>query len=103
MFLSQILDGSGKQAVALREGSEAAVIRGAASSYDLAMEAIRTGRNIGAVIAEHGLGETVDLPALLAAGRVGLPIMHPDPAHLHMTGTGLTHLGSAAARDAMHS
>ncbi len=103
MFLSQILDGSGKQAVALREGSEAAVIRGVASSYDLAMEAIRTGRNIGAVIAEHGLGETVDLPALLAAGRVGLPIMHPDPAHLHMTGTGLTHLGSAAARDAMHS
>ncbi|RVJ64871.1 GguC protein, partial [Sinorhizobium medicae] len=26
----------------------------------------------------------------------------PDPAHLHMTGTGLTHLGSAATRDAMH-
>lgn len=32
-----------------------------------------------------------------------LPLSHPDPAHLHLTGTGLTHLGSAAARDAMHS
>ncbi|TIS30695.1 MAG: GguC protein, partial [Mesorhizobium sp.] len=27
---------------------------------------------------------------------------HPDPAHLHLTGTGLTHLGSAATRDSMH-
>jgi hypothetical protein len=32
-----------------------------------------------------------------------LPVTHPDPAHLHLTGTGLTHLGSAAARDAMHT
>jgi hypothetical protein len=31
-----------------------------------------------------------------------LPVMHPDPAHMHITGTGLTHLGSAATRDAMH-
>ena len=30
------------------------------------------------------------------------PINHPDPAHLHLTGTGLTHLGSAATRDSMH-
>ncbi|MGO8148097.1 GguC protein, partial [Rhizobium leguminosarum] len=30
------------------------------------------------------------------------PITHPDAAHLHLTGTGLTHLGSAATRDSMH-
>ena len=30
------------------------------------------------------------------------PLDHPDPAHLYVTGTGLTHLGSASARDAMH-
>lgn len=30
------------------------------------------------------------------------PIEHPDPAHLYVTGTGLTHLGSAEGRDAMH-
>jgi hypothetical protein len=28
---------------------------------------------------------------------------HPDPAHCFITGTGLTHLGSAQARDAMHA
>ncbi len=30
------------------------------------------------------------------------PLDHPDPAHVFVTGTGLTHLGSAKARDAMH-
>ncbi len=30
------------------------------------------------------------------------PVDHPDPAHCIITGTGLTHLGSAAARDGMH-
>ena len=32
-----------------------------------------------------------------------LPLDHPDPAHLHMTGTGLTHLGSASTRNSMHA
>jgi hypothetical protein len=31
-----------------------------------------------------------------------VPIDHPDPAHLYLTGTGLTHLGSAESRDKMH-
>ncbi len=30
------------------------------------------------------------------------PLDHPDPAHLLVTGTGLTHLGSAEGRDSMH-
>lgn len=30
------------------------------------------------------------------------PIDHPDPAHLLVSGTGLTHLGSAEGRDKMH-
>jgi hypothetical protein len=55
------------------------------------------------VIAAHGLGEAVDLARLLDEGRVTLPVTHPTPAHMHLTGTGLTHLGSASARDAMHA
>jgi len=30
------------------------------------------------------------------------PVDHPDPAHCIVGGTGLTHLGSTASRDAMH-
>jgi hypothetical protein len=102
MLLSQIIVPGGVAVVA-RDGSEAAVIKGAASTYALAVEAADSGRSLAQVIAAHGLGEAVDLAALAAAGRMTFPVMHPDPAHLHLTGTGLTHLGSAATRDAMHA
>ena len=35
----------------------------------------------------------------LADHRMLAPIDHPDDAHVFLTGTGLTHLGSAAGRD----
>ena len=40
---------------------------------------------------------------LLRDGRLLPPLTHPDPGHCLVSGTGLTHLGSAAARDAMHA
>lgn len=103
MLLSQIIQPDGKTAVVVRDGSEAAILRGTESTYALAMEAASIRRPVAALVAERGLGEAVDLPSILAAGRVTLPIAHPDPAHMHLTGTGLTHLGSASARDAMHA
>jgi len=102
VLLSQITVPGGVAVVA-RDGSEAAIVRGAVSTYALAMEAAATARNLAQVIASHGLGEAVDLQALAAAGRITLPLTHPDPVHMHLTGTGLTHLGSAATRDAMHA
>jgi hypothetical protein len=57
--------------------------------------------NAGVTLAEAAsgrLGETFDL----AAVEMLAPIDHPDPAHLVMSGTGLTHLGSAESRDQMH-
>ncbi len=102
MHLSQILTPQGV-AVVVRDASGAHIVRGAGSTYTLAQTAADTGQTLGAVVAGHGLGEAVDLAALAAAGRLTHPIMHPDPGHLHLTGTGLTHLGSAATRDAMHT
>ena len=103
MLLSQITQPDGSLAVVVRSGSEAAILRGTASTYDLALEAATSKRPVAAIIAERGMGAAVDLPSLLAEGRVTLPITHPDPAHMLLTGTGLTHLGSASARDAMHA
>jgi hypothetical protein len=45
---------------------------------------------------------TEDYAAALKELRILTPVDHPDPAHCIITGTGLTHLGSAAARDGMH-
>ncbi|QYZ71472.1 AraD1 family protein [Neotabrizicola shimadae] len=103
MLISQISRPGGGIAVVVRDGSEAAVVKDAASTYALAQEAIATGRSLAAVVAAHGLGEPVDLARMAEEGRLLLPVTHPDPAHMHMTGTGLTHLGSAATRDAMHA
>jgi hypothetical protein len=85
--------------VVAREGGEARLVRATASVYDLAVAAVAAGHGLKAEVARRGLGETVDL----TRAQFGLPVSHPDPAHLHLTGTGLTHLGSAAARDAMHT
>jgi len=101
MLLSQVRLGDG-QAVVARDGPEAAVVRGAASVLALATEALERGESLAQSVARHGLAEPVDLPGLAAEGRMLLPVTHPDPARLHLTGTGLTHLGSAATRDAMH-
>ncbi len=102
MLLSQVQMPDGLAVVA-RDGSEASVVRGASSLYALAMEAANSGRSLTAVVEAHGLGAAVDLVAMAAAGRMALPITHPDPVHMHLTGTGLTHLGSAATRDSMHT
>jgi hypothetical protein len=85
--------------VVVRQGGQARVLNATTSVYELAMAAIMAGDGIAAEVGRRGLGAEVDL-----AGAVfDLPVSHADPAHLHLTGTGLTHLGSASARDAMHA
>lgn len=60
------------------------------------------GVSLAQMVSHLGLGAEIDPAAELAAGRIIAPIDHEDSAHLLMTGTGLTHLGSADARDRMH-
>ncbi|MES2934359.1 MAG: AraD1 family protein, partial [Pseudomonadota bacterium] len=72
------------------------------STYALASAAIAQGLSLEAMVAQFGLSAAVDYPNLLEQGRVLSPLHHPDPAHCYVTGTGLTHLGSASARDQMH-
>lgn len=102
MNLIQFLDANGQRAVAVSEDGATSTVNGATRVYDLAMEAAERGLSLRAVVIEKGLGHKVDKAALAAEGRLLAPIDHPDPAHLYVTGTGLTHLGSAATRDAMH-
>jgi hypothetical protein len=102
MQLIQFQDEAGQRAVAAIDGDAANVVTGAGSVYSLAREAADHNTGLAAVIAAKGLGRAVDPAAILAEGRMLAPIDHPDPAHLYVTGTGLTHLGSASTRDAMH-
>lgn len=95
MHLSQVIGGG----VVVRAGPDARLIPGA-TIYALASEAVVQARPLAHVLPEGG--EVVDLMALAAAGKLDVPVRHPEPARMYLCGTGLTHLGSAATRNAMH-
>ncbi len=61
MLLSQIVT-SGGLAVVAREGSEAAIVKGAASVYALALEAAESGRRLADVVAARGLARRWTCP-----------------------------------------
>jgi len=102
MLLVQFTNEVGARRVAALEGDVLRVLDGVASTYDLAQRAIRSGAGL-AQAAQALIGSaTESYAAVASAGRILPPLDHADPAHCYVTGTGLTHLGSADARDAMH-
>ncbi len=102
MRLAQIRTEAGARAVVATENGVSRILANVDTVLDLANAAIRAGRSLADQVAAFGYGPTVDLDAALATGRVLTPIDHPDPAHVMVAGTGLTHLGSAEGRDKMH-
>ncbi len=103
MLVSQLIDRDGSVTVVAREGNEAYNVTGTKTLWELALDAANSGKSLVDTIRDAGLGDPVDLNGAYARGQVFLPVHHPDPCHMHLTGTGLTHLGSAATRDAMHA
>jgi len=102
--LVQLRAESGARAVAVTHDGETHRIRGATSLYTLAREAIDANISLETLMTRKGIsGGPLDLAQLLADRQVLAPINHPDSAHVWLTGTGLTHLGSADARDRMHA
>ncbi len=87
-----------RDVAALGSAGTARIVAGAGTTLELARAALRAGTSL-AETAAASLGESIDL----AAVRLLAPIDHPDPAHLMVAGTGLTHLGSAEGRDKMHA
>jgi hypothetical protein len=88
---------------ALGNDTKGQIIQGVTSTYELAQKAIAKKASLEATVGALSLGDSVDIRAALAEGRVLAPLDHADPAHCIVTGTGLTHLGSAEGRNAMHS
>jgi hypothetical protein len=102
MRLAQFVDESGKRALAVTARGESRLVKSARSTLELARQAIDEEVSLRKLIADRGVGKPVDLRRALKERRVLSPIDHKDPAHVFVTGTGLTHLGSAEGRDQMH-
>ena len=105
MRLIQYLDelGAPRVATVAALGEPVRRIDGFASAYELAQVAIARGASLQQIAeASQQSAGAQSYAQLLADGRVLTPLMHPDPSRCLVSGTGLTHLGSASARDAMH-
>ncbi|HVY81026.1 MAG TPA: AraD1 family protein [Steroidobacteraceae bacterium] len=104
MRLIQFLDEQDRVRVArvAETGLRAATVSAYSSIYELAFAAIERGRTLEQLVETSSTDGEQDYPLLLASGRMLPPLTHPDPAHCLVSGTGLTHFGSAATRDAMH-
>ncbi|MDO7834250.1 GguC family protein [Sphingobium sp. HBC34] len=92
----------GDRTVIAAQGDTAHVVPGFTSIRALALHAIARKISLSAAVEAAGRGDAIDIVAEFAAGRLLAPIDHEDGAHLLLTGTGLTHLGSAEGRDKMH-
>ena len=100
--LVQLADEGGARCVGLVEGTAARLLDAPDTVYDLVLEAIAAACGLAELSAARAGSKTVDLDAVEAEGRLLVPLDHPDPAHMLVSGTGLTHLGSAESRDKMH-
>jgi hypothetical protein len=103
MRLMQAVLETGGRGVVATHGGESWWVPGYATVYEVALAAIDANVSCASLVFASSRSKRADPTLLLAEGRVLSPIDHPDPVHVLVSGTGLTHLGSAAARDGMHA
>ena len=105
MRLVQLVSGE-KRAVAVVEEPSLRLLRGFASVYALAVAAIERGERLPALVGANRSDEVLDYDAIYQGKgewRLLPAFDHPEePGRCVVSGTGLTHLGSAANRNAMH-
>lgn len=104
--LIQLRNGNARR-VALVEEPRLRLLRDCESVYALAATAISAGLNLSEAAGKRTTQELLSYDDVYAghpAWRILPPIDHPDePARCLISGTGLTHLGSARERQTMHA
>lgn len=103
MRLVQFVTETGDRAVGLVEGDKLSVLDGVTHIVTLAKSAIAAGQSLAQAVEIAGISNSVSYADVTKSNRLLPPIDALDPAHLQVTGTGLTHTGSADTRDAMHA
>lgn len=95
--------GGHRQVLLIDTDGQARELAACVTVYDLARQALARSSTLRDLALELAAGSVpMSLDQALADAQPLCPIDHPDPAHVYVTGTGLTHLGSAKGRDEMH-
>jgi hypothetical protein len=103
MRVVQYVDRTEKACVGIVSDNVVAKVASYGSTYDAALAAIAKGVALSALLEADRSGVTESYDDIIAEKRIRVPINHPEPARCLLTGTGLTHIGSAEARDSMHT
>lgn len=104
MRLIQFVDAAGQSRVGRVDasGMRVAVLGSHQSLYGIVQACFLRKLKLLDMIASVPVDAEESYASLRQSGRMLPPLSHPDPHHCLVSGTGLTHLGSAATRDAMH-
>ncbi|WP_235964960.1 AraD1 family protein [Caenimonas soli] len=98
--LLQFLRPDGSRAVGLVESAaRVRVLAGCDSTYALASQALAERVPLAHLAKKLASAERVDYGELVERQAVLVPLDHPDPAHMLVSSSGLTHLGSERTRD----
>jgi len=107
MRLIQLINSYGERRVCLVENDRLRLIGEHASVYALAQTALANEATLAVTVNRYLTSDGLDYDEIYAghaAWRILPPIDHPDePARCMVSGTGLTHKGSADNRQAMHA
>ena len=103
MRLIQFLSASNERRVGIVEASKVFELNGTPTMRDLALRAIDAGQSLIECASAARTLIAHSYEQLLTELRVLTPLDHDDPGHCLVSGTGLTHWGSADARDRMHA
>lgn len=103
MNIIQFEDKHDQRAVGVVEDNTVKQVSQVKTVRDLALMAIDNALSLEQQIEQLGYSnDRYDYASLLSELKVLAPLDHPDTAHCFISGTGLTHLGSASTRDEMH-
>ena len=104
--LVQLQDNTGRRRVASVEEPTLRLLTSADSTYALVERALAAGAPLTTIVQQDTGSERLSYDEVYAGAspwRLSVPVDHPgDSARCLVSGTGLTHLGSAQNRDAMH-
>ena len=103
--LVQLQHGSARH-VAKVEEPALRLLGGVESIFELVTEALTDSVSLVHLVERRASSERLDYDPIYAgtsAWRLLVPIDHPEPARCLVSGTGLTHYGSAVSRDRMHA
>ena len=102
MRLIQFENRQGARKVGIVNGAAINVIADVSTMRELALLAIRQNNSLERQAQLLRGNEQETYADILKENRILAPLDHEDPAHCLVSGTGLTHLGSASTRDKMH-